>query len=276
MQNPVQNNPPTLYLLPNTLIPEEQSPKTAYQSALVSQGLRSCIENLDGILCESAKGARALLKLFGIQKPLYILPKELARPGKGLKKPSTNKTSATHEQNIELAKEVLSDIFTPDASCWGLISDAGLIGVADPGAALVYAARTAKNPIEVESLYGMSSVTLALSLSGLEGKSFSFEGYLPRGGASNKANQTIYQEMQQASRKGERVIAWMDTPYRHKEAVEKALDALHDLTLFSVVQNIGSEQEFVCTLPVISWRAKMRKQSLSLQEGPAIYLLRSF
>ena len=59
----------------------------------------------------------------------------------------------------------------------GLISEAGLPAVADPGAALVQAAHTAG--IEVVALPGPSSLLLALAASGLNGQSFAFVGYLP-------------------------------------------------------------------------------------------------
>ena len=191
-QETVQNEPTKnrrchqLYILPNTLSPEKQGELAAYKSSLVTEDLRHCLEELDGILCESARGARRLLQLFSIDKPLYILPLDLKKiastPSGAL---SASARTSGFMERVQLAKKVLKELFgdsnTSDAiyKKWGLISDAGLISVADPGAAVIYAARSKKLNIQVNSFYGMSSITLALSLSGLEGKRFGFEGYLP-------------------------------------------------------------------------------------------------
>ncbi len=107
---------------------------------------------LDALIAESDKGGYQYLKRFGIAKiPVYLLNEHTDKPAELLK---------ISEENV------------------GLISDAGLPCLADPGSPLVAAAR--KKGIAVEAIPGPNSLMMALQLSGFSGQAFTFHGYFPR------------------------------------------------------------------------------------------------
>ena len=158
----------TLWLVPNTLDLGVES--DAPLDATLSRGVIEQAAVLTHWAVENAKTARAFLKRVHALQPL-ALPlqsidiRELPRtPKDGTSPPSASEW----DRLLEPARAGHSI---------GLLSEAGLPAVADPGAALVAAAHRAS--IEVRPLPGPSSVTLALAASGLHGQSFAFVGYLP-------------------------------------------------------------------------------------------------
>lgn len=315
-----------LILLPSSLVPPKEEGLKAYESALWNSEYRALLESLDGILCESERGARALLSHWNIHLPLYVCPKALASESTLRSKSSYFEGEYSQEKlwrkKVELAKDLLRDVLKGDrgsnkeatAQRWGLLCDAGLCGVADPGSVIVYAAREG-SAFEVSSYYGMSSISLALSLSGLEGQAFSFEGYIPHHrsaekerGAPGRAHGALLSSWERMSAKEGRVMIWMETPYRHREMVERALEGLSPRTLFCVASNLTSQREVVVTATVQEWlvmqqqnrlrhysrggnfslekaqldssrdekRSSMRFEELLELEAPTLYLLRSY
>ncbi len=107
---------------------------------------------IDALIAESDKGGYQFLKRFGLPKcPIYLLNEHTQKPS----------------ELIKIQEAVV-----------GLISDAGLPCLADPGAAVVEAAHHAG--IGVEALPGPNSLMMALQLSGFSGQAFTFHGYFPR------------------------------------------------------------------------------------------------
>lgn len=147
----------------------------------------------------------------------------------------------------------------------GLLSDAGAPGVADPGAKIVLMAH--QKGIRVVPLIGPSAILLSVMAAGLNGQSFTFNGYL-----SPKRQQLAkdLRRLEAASRKTNTTQLWIEAPYRNQATVEVALEALHSNTLFSVACDLTLETEFIFTGRVKDWDKKVGEE---LQKRPAMFLL---
>ena len=131
----------------------------------------------------------------------------------------------------------------------GVISEAGVPGVADPGALVVEACH--RKGIRVVPLVGPSSILLALMASGLNGQSFAFNGYLPvkppeRGKAIKALERRAHAEHQSQ--------IFIEAPYRNVKLMEQLLQVLAADTLLTVACDITSPEEFILTLPIARWR----------------------
>jgi len=146
----------------------------------------------------------------------------------------------------------------------GLLSEAGIPCVADPGAPLVALAHDLG--IRVQPLAGPSSIILALAASGLDGQHFSFLGYLPadRPGRT-KALQAL----------GKSVLAdgstriFIETPYRNNHLLEDCLAVLPPSARLCVALGISSSEERIVSRTVAAWRAAKPL----LPKEPAIFLV---
>jgi 16S rRNA (cytidine1402-2'-O)-methyltransferase len=111
----------------------------------------------------------------------------------------------------------------------GLLSEAGLPGVADPGALLVAAAHGLGIP--VIALSGPSSITLAIAASGLNGQSFVFHGYLQTDINPRKAR---LRELEATSKRLQQTQVFIETPYRNSVMLEAALEVLQPTTRLAI------------------------------------------
>ena len=145
----------------------------------------------------------------------------------------------------------------------GLMSEAGVPTVADPGSRLVEVAHQ-KN-IKVIPLVGPSSILLALMASGLNGQSFAFNGYLPIDSYDKK--RTILELEKRSFSFGQTQI-FMETPYRNDKMFEFLLKTLGNETLLSVAVEINGDKEYIKTLPVSMWKTTT---SPDLHKRPAIF-----
>lgn len=145
----------------------------------------------------------------------------------------------------------------------GLMSEAGVPAVADPGSRLVEVAHL-KN-IKVIPLVGPSSILLALMASGLNGQSFAFNGYLPID--SNDKKKTVL-ELEKRSFSFSQTQIFMETPYRNDKMFEFLLKILNNETLLSVAVEINGEREYIKTLPVGIWKST---KTPDLHKRPAIF-----
>ncbi|MDO9234809.1 MAG: SAM-dependent methyltransferase [Aquabacterium sp.] len=145
----------------------------------------------------------------------------------------------------------------------GLISEAGLPGVADPGASVVLAAHRAG--ITVLPLSGPSSLVLALAASGLQGQSFAFVGYLPVD--VTQRGQRI-RALDQVSRKLQQTQLVIETPYRNAHVWQALLEHLQPTTLLSVSCGLTLAQGWSRTDNVAGWK----KHGLTLPDNiPAVF-----
>ena len=193
-------------------------------------------------LAENAKTTRAVLKrvdaIVPLAQPLQaIVITELPRAPKGNPKATP----------VALGP-LLAAAF--DGHDIGLMSEAGLPAVADPGAALVQAAHDAG--IEVVVLPGPSSLLLALAASGLNGQSFAFVGYLPVDAAARTAR---IRALEAVSRHQAQTQLMIETPYRNEALMAALLAALQPATRVSVSCGLTLPGGRSRTASVAQWRA---------------------
>ncbi|GIV39555.1 MAG: S-adenosylmethionine-dependent methyltransferase [Thermonema sp.] len=146
---------------------------------------------------------------------------------------------------------------------FGVISEAGLPAVADPGAQIVAWAH--RHGVVVRPLTGASSIFLTLMGSGLNGQAFCFHGYLPidKGARARKLK-----EIEQAARQGAAQI-FMETPYRNNALLEAVVKQVQPDLHLCIGVSLTSPDEWIFTQPVKSW-----KQNLpDLHKKPAIFIL---
>lgn len=205
---------------------------------------------------ENAKTARAFLKRVDRMYPLIqavqaLDIRELPRPRKG--GPATEAISLDPLLAPALAGH---DI--------GLLSEAGLPAVADPGAALVQAAH--RMGLGVESLSGPSSLMMALAASGLNGQSFAFVGYLPVDASSRAAR---IRELDQGSRRCAQTQIAIETPYRNAALLAALIEHLHPTTELCVALGLTLPGAQIQARSVQAWRDK----AVSLGDRtPAVFL----
>jgi len=130
----------------------------------------------------------------------------------------------------------------------GLLSEAGLPGIADPGARIVALAHQKK--ITVTPLSGPSSIIMALISSGLNGQNFSFNGYLPVKPAERSA------KIKELERKGADGFAqiFMETPYRNQKMLESIIEVCHNDTKLCIASDISLDTESIRTRKISEWK----------------------
>jgi len=228
----------SLYLLPNTL--GETAPE-----AIISAAALNRARSLDYLIAEDPKTARAFLKRIGSTRALQSIRVERL----------DHNTPAA--DIASLLEPVLAG---RDA---GLLSEAGLPAVADPGAGLVRLAH--ERNVRVVPLSGPSSIVLALAASGLDGQRFVFHGYLPI--AETELVSTL-KECERQSRKLKQTQIFIETPYRNDRTLATMLRALAPATLVCVAADLTLESETVKTRSIAAWR----KETPQLRGRPTVFL----
>jgi 16S rRNA (cytidine1402-2'-O)-methyltransferase len=146
----------------------------------------------------------------------------------------------------------------------GIISEAGVPAIADPGADLVALAH--ESGIEVVPLVGPSSILLSLMASGLNGQSFTFHGYLPiKGNERIQKLKTIEKE----SHKENKTQIFMETPYRNNKMFADILKTCRKNTRLCVASNITLNDEYIKTKTVEKWQS----EEINLHKKPTVFLL---
>lgn len=130
----------------------------------------------------------------------------------------------------------------------GIMSEAGLPGIADPGARIVALAHQKK--ITVTPLSGPSSILLALISSGLNGQNFTFNGYLPVKPAEKAAR---LKDLEKKSREGYAQI-FMETPYRNQKMFESIISSCDNNTMLCIAADITLSSESIRTMKISEWK----------------------
>ncbi len=227
-----------LWILPNFLGEEN--------TKFFPEVLQEILASLDGLVAESEKNARRFLAAFlsaDVWKkiPIYLL----------------NEHYPSFDEYIPmlLSGKVL-----------GLISDAGMPCIADPGSAFIFA--TQKNNISVEVVSGYSSIYLSLILSGLDGNRFSFQGYLPK--KEEELLETL-KNLEKKSLSEKSTQIWIETPYRVGKMFDFCLKVLHPNTYLCVAQNLLCANQRVITKKIALWMEK----NLKTEKANSVFLLRA-
>ncbi len=245
--------PGTLYLIPNTLGSTDPAPGAL--SHIIPQQVQAITAQLDYFVAENAKTARAFLKLIAIDHPL-------AKPLQEIQ---------ISELNVNTPAAALAGLLAPllagrDA---GLVSEAGVPAVADPGADLVRLAH--QHGIPVKPLVGPSSLLLAVMASGLNGQSFAFNGYLPTDAALRSKR---IKELESRSRVEQQTQLFIETPYRNTAMLEALVSACHGGTLMCVATDLSLPTESIRTLTATQWKAQLGAgQAPDFHKKPTVFLL---
>lgn len=147
---------------------------------------------------------------------------------------------------------------------FGVISEAGCPGIADPGAEV--AALAHSKGIDVLPLTGPSSIFLALMASGFNGQSFSFHGYL-----SNKKPElaAALKKLEKNALNGSSQI-FMEAPYRNKFILENMFQVLQENTLLCVACDIHGIHQSIKTQSIKKWKNTSME---FYHKKPCIYVL---
>jgi len=195
-------------------------------------------------ICENAKSARAYLKRIDALAPLALplqaqhiveLPREVHKKGDHI--------GSTHFDARPLLTAALNgnDI--------GLISEAGMPAVADPGSSVVRAAHDLG--IAVVPLVGPVSLLLALAASGLNGQNFAFVGYLPQDPTERAGR---IRELESLALKTGQTQLFIETPYRNAALLQSLLHTLQHHTRLSVSSGLTLSSGQTRSQLVKAWR----------------------
>lgn len=146
----------------------------------------------------------------------------------------------------------------------GLISEAGLPAVADPGAQLV--ALCHKRGIEVVPLVGPSSLMLALMASGLNGQSFAFCGYIPAKSDERKSRLKVLEKVSSQLNQTQIII---ETPYRNDSLLADILAVCNPSTRLCIAADITLPTAYIRTASIGDWK----KNVPTIGKRPCVFLL---
>lgn len=249
-----------LYLIPNTLdFGVDEAMQVDIQAVIPDQVL-AIAAGITHWAAENAKTTRAFLKRVATIKPLslplqQLQIQELPRPPKGQPRPGDDDNRAW---TALLAPALQGhDV--------GLISEAGLPAIADPGARLVAAAHA--TGIAVVPLSGPSSLLLALAASGLNGQSFAFVGYLPVEAAARTQR---LRDLESLSKRQQQTQLIIETPYRNGALLQSLLSSLKASTRLSVSSGLSLADGFTYSARVEDWKRAPRALSDRI---PAVFAL---
>lgn len=159
----------------------------------------------------------------------------------------------------------LNDLFdlVAEGADAGVMSEAGMPGLADPGN--IVAAEAHRRGIRVIPLSGPSSVMLALVASGLNGQSFAFHGYLP---IDVQGRRKAIRDLERFSTGGQTQI-FMETPFRNGKIIEELLEICQPSTRLCIAADITLADEDIRTMTVAQWR----RQVPVLDKRPTVFLI---
>jgi len=230
----------TLYLIPSTL--GEPSPVNSLPGINLE-----IIEKLHHFVVEDLRTARRFLKKIqpgiNIDELSFQILNEHTRP------------------------EEVPSLLTPllEGKDMGLLSEAGLPCIADPGALLVSYAH--ENDVKVVPLIGPSSIFLALAASGFNGQNFAFSGYLP---VDRRERISKIRELESAAYQHDQTQIFIETPYRNQHMMDALLETCRPQTRICIAVELTLPGEMIITLTAGQWKRMKRPD---IQKKPAVFLL---
>lgn len=231
-----------LFLIPTPIAKTEES-------SIFPSANREIIGNLRHFLVENIQNAISFLKWMNHPLPEYELFFEILD--------KRTKPESIHELMEPMRKG--NDV--------GILTDAGMPGIADPGNLAVRWAHS--NNHEVSTLIGPSSLFLALASSGLNGQNFHFIGYLPR--EESERNQRIKQLENESAQNGTTIL-FIEAPQRNSAVFTSLLENLNPESALSVAKNLTDSNQFLKTLTVENWQ---ELEAPNLDSVPVIFLFQA-
>lgn len=243
----------TLYLIPTTLSAPD-SASDLLLASIIPDEVQKLTASLDYFIAENAKTARAFLKLISRRYPL-------ARPLQEI---------VIGELSVNTPVSELPGLLAPllAGRNGGLVSEAGVPAVADPGANLVRLAH--QYNVQVRPMVGPSSLLLAIMASGLNGQSFAFNGYLPTDPAQRSKR---LKTLEDRSRLDKQTQIFIETPYRNQTLLEALAHTCMATTLICVATELTTQHECIKTQSAMDWRSDLAKEkSPDFHKKPTVFL----
>jgi 16S rRNA (cytidine1402-2'-O)-methyltransferase len=235
----MDNNKGFLYLIPTTLGDNEPM-------EVLPVLVKEVIEKLDCFIVENEKTARKFIKRIS--------------PGKS--QPALTIFSLDkYADKLEVSTYL--DICAKGVSV-GLLSEAGVPAIADPGAEIVKMAHQ-KN-IRVIPLVGPSSIILAMMASGFNGQNFAFNGYLPIDASARKE---AIKSLEKLSKDKNQSQIFIETPYRNEKLFSDLKSMLNPTTKLCVACDITLSSEYIRTLEIKDWK----NEHPDLNKRPSIFII---
>lgn len=246
----------TLFLVPCTLDFGVATP-VPLQDVLPARSLQVAAK-LQYWVCEDAKSTRAFLKRVN-----ELYPLEAAMQTQHIQElPHEVKKKGDHAGNFD-ARTLLTPAL--EGRDMGLISEAGMPAVADPGSSVVRAAH--ELGLKVVPLVGPVSLLLALAASGLNGQNFAFVGYLPQD-AAQRTHRIL--ELETLALKTGQTQLFIETPYRNSALLESLLQTLKPHTRLAVSSGLTLACAIIRSDTVNAW--KQRRTVLD-KHTPAVFAI---
>ena len=228
-----------LYLIPTTLGDNEPL-------EVMPISVKKVVEHIDCFIVENEKSARRFIK--------RITPKK-----------------QQHSLNImlldkyaeELETRTFLDVCNQGIDV-GLLSEAGVPAVADPGATIVSLAH--EKGIQVVPLVGPSSILMAMMSSGMNGQNFAFVGYLPIDKADRKR---AIKDLERLSKEKNQAQIFIETPYRNEKLFADLKAVLTPATRLCIAVDITLATEYIKTKEVKDWK----HQQPDLHKRPTIFII---
>lgn len=168
--------------------------------------------------------------------------------------------------NEHTKDEVVNEYLRPlrEGKNVGVMSEAGLPCVADPGARFV--ALCQREGFEVVPFVGPCSLMMALMSSGFNGQSFAFVGYLP---VEKSARMKKIRDLETSAYRFAQTQIFIEAPYRNNHLFESLLAVCRGETLLCVAADIGEESMEIRTKSINSWR----KEGMDLNKRNTVFLI---
>lgn len=228
-----------LYLIPSPL--GDNDPAEVIPGPVLEQ-----VRSLDRFVVEELRTARRYLSRAGLKGHIEEL-----------------EFTVLNEHTSPAEVDAMEALFD-DGKDVGLITEAGLPAVADPGSSLV--ALCHRKGIEVVPFTGPSSLMLALMASGLNGQSFTFRGYLP---AKSDERKNAIRSVEKQSSQNRQTQIFIETPYRNDSLMADLLQICSDSTRICIAANITMPDAFIRTRSVAEWK----KEGITIGKRPCVFLL---
>lgn len=228
-----------LYLIPTTLGDTEPL-------EVMPISVKKVIEHLDFFIVENEKSARRFIKKITPTKSQPSL--ELLLLDK-------------YSNDIEIQNYLNA---CDKGESVGLLSEAGVPAVADPGASIVKLAH--EKGIQVVPLVGPSSILMAMMGSGMNGQNFAFNGYLPIDKSDRKR---AIKELEKISRDKNQSQIFIETPYRNEKMLDDLRATLSPDTRVCVACDITLPSEYIKTFTVKEWK----NIKTDLHKRPTIFIV---
>lgn len=230
-----------LLLLPNLL------GEMRHHELFLPQSVDKAVKSLDGLIAESEQGGRRFLSHFELNKKVHEVPIALLN-------------EHTLDGDLDFLLEPIIK-----GERWGLVSDAGLPCIADPGSKLVAKAR--QNGISVQAFVGPCSFILALMLSGFSGQKFSFQGYLNK---DPKLREVTVRKLEKMAVEESATQIFMEAPYRSVSLFQHLLSLLSDTVQLGIAVDLTLPTQKVMVERVGTWK---KIPPPNIEKKPVVFLI---